>query len=136
MQVRVNVVLPASSSSTLSDEPSPILKPQQINSDIRRPAKTNPRSSQKRSKKKEAEKKLEDDNAEAEKQKKLRYYIEKLLQMKHEEVENLSSASTNDSRKQVNFSSVATFLVFSLLLIVFTLPSAGEVPRVKLVAGW
>jgi len=98
-QVRVNVVLPASS-STLS-EPSPILKPQQINSGLR-PAKTNPRSSEKRHKKKQPQKQFEDD-AEAEKQKKLRYYIEKLLQMKHEEVENLSSASTNDSRKQVRF---------------------------------
>ena len=101
--IKVNVVLPASS-STLS-EPSPILKPQQINSGLR-PAKTNPRSSEKRSKKKLSQKQFEDD-AEAEKQKKLRYYIEKLLQMKHEEVENLSSASTNDSRKQVNILSVA-----------------------------
>ena len=111
--MRVNVVLPASSSSssTLSDGPSPILKPQQINSEIRRPAKTNPSSSENGSKKKkQPQKQLKDNDAEMEKQKKLRYYIEKLLQMKHEDVENLSSASTNDSRKQVNISSAATFV--------------------------
>ena len=102
-QVRVNVVLPASSSSTIS-EPSPVLKPQQMNRGIH-PSKTNPKSSEKRSKKKQPQKQQQkqfEDDAEVEKQKKLRYYIEKLLQMKHEEVENLSTASTNDSRKQVD----------------------------------
>ena len=96
-QVRVNIVLPGSSSSTFS-EPSPILKPQQMNRVI--PSKANPRSNDRHSKKKPPQKQLEGD-AEAEKQKKLRFYIEKLLKMKHEEVENLSSSSTNDSRKQV-----------------------------------
>ena len=96
-QVRVNIVLPGSSSSTFS-EPSPILKPQQMNRVI--PSKANPRSNDRHSKKKPPQKQLEGD-AEAEKQKKLRFYIEKLLKMKHEEIENLSSSSTNDSRKQV-----------------------------------
>merc|ERR1719234_1599066 len=69
-----------------------------------RPPKTNPRSTEKRSKKKQPQKQKQfQHDAELEKHKKLRYYIEKLLQMKHEEVENLSSASTNDSRKQVRF---------------------------------
>ena len=122
-QVRINVVLPASS-STLS-EPSPILKPQQINSGLRQ-AKTNPRSSEKRSKKKQPQKQFEDD-AEAEKQKKLRYYIEKLLQMKHEEVENLSSASTNDSRKQVN---ILSAIISSLLIICISLCRCGSTSQV------
>merc|ERR1719234_3109613 len=70
-----------------------------------RPPKTNPRSTEKRSKKKKRQQqKQSQDDVKSEKHKKLRYYIEKLLQMKHEEVENLSSASsTNDSRKQVRF---------------------------------
>ena len=87
-----------------------------------RPAKTNPKSTEKRSKKKQPQKQQQkhlEDDAESEKQKKLRYYIVKLLQMKHEEVENLSSASTNDSRKQVNKVYFLPHLIlFSLLLII------------------
>ena len=99
-EVRVNIRLPASS-STLS-EPSPILKPQQINPNG--PADIKSKPNEKRlKKKKQSQKQNQDDSQllESEKQMKLRYYVEKLLKMKHEEVENLSTAESNDSKKQV-----------------------------------
>jgi len=101
-EVRVNIRLPASS-STLS-EPSPILKPQQINPNG--PADIKSKPNEKRlKKKKQSQKQNQDDSQllESEKQMKLRYYVEKLLKMKHEEVENLSTAESNDSKKQVRF---------------------------------
>ena len=100
-EVRVNIRLPASS-STLS-EPSPILKPQQINPNGPADIKSKPNEKRLKKKKKQSQKQNQDDSQllESEKQMKLRYYVEKLLKMKHEEVENLSTAESNDSKKQV-----------------------------------
>ena len=100
-EVRVNIRLPASS-STLS-EPSPILKPQQINPTGPADIKSKPNEKRLKKKKQQSQKQNQDDSQllESEKQMKLRYYVEKLLKMKHEEVENLSTAESNDSKKQV-----------------------------------
>ena len=90
--VRVNVVL--DSSSPRSPSPSPISKPaeRRAGPQQRRPEPQH----------------LQQPPLHLEKQAKLRYYVEKLLQMKHEDIEALTpstinSASSSGSRKQVRF---------------------------------